>query len=278
MEKPFEKAFFISKIAEAGRECSRVYIGSEFCENLIPAFPIFKEWYAKVQSLRVSFTLVTPYVTDTGMDRLKPLLRFLNQQGCAEVVVNDWGVLTLLRDNYPQIEPVLGRLLTKQRRDPRMEQIIDGTQHPVTLPAPEGGTPTVLMPKRPPRTTAAHFRGSLINVPAFQKFLAGWGIRRVELDHLIWSMDVRLPPRLRASLYIPYAFMATTRMCGKISLSYAPCRKECKKYFLKLNEPHSPVPFYSIGNTIFYKQPAPDDRKLKELGIDRLVIQPRFPF
>lgn len=278
MVKPFEKAYFISKIAEAGRECARVYIGTEFCENLIPTLPALREWYAKVRSLRAAFTLVTPYVTDAGLDRLKPLLSFLDKQGSAEAVVNDWGVLTLLRDNYPHIEPVLGRLLTRQRRDPRMDQILDGSQQPVTLQAPDGGTPTVLMPKRPPRATAAHFRGSLINVPNFQKFLSGWGIRRIELDHLPWNMDVRLPPRLRASLYIPYAYMATTRMCGKISLSYAPCRKECKKYFLKLNEPHSPSPFYSIGNTVFYKQATPDDRKLKELGIDRLVIQPRFPF
>ncbi len=62
---------------------------------------------------------MTPFVTNRGLEQLEELLPVLAQTlPDAEVVVNDWGVLQLLRSEYPELKPVLGRLLNKSKRGP----------------------------------------------------------------------------------------------------------------------------------------------------------------
>ena len=37
-----------------------------------------------------------------------------------EILVNDWGMAALVRENGEYLEPCLGVLLNKQKKDPRM--------------------------------------------------------------------------------------------------------------------------------------------------------------
>ena len=46
--------------------------------------------------------------------------------GATEVVVNDWGVLRLVRREFPGLRPVLGRLMNKMMRDPRVAPFYSG--------------------------------------------------------------------------------------------------------------------------------------------------------
>ena len=67
----------------------------------------------------------------------------------AEVVFNEWGVLRVLRTDYPALKPVMGRLLNRMKRGPRLMGVID----------------------RLPPTTAHYFRSNYLNIEALTDFL-----------------------------------------------------------------------------------------------------------
>lgn len=278
MKSKFEKALLINRMKDIKNDIARIYFGNEFCQNLIPAPDTLKRWYFFTRAKNKEFSFVTPFVTNLGLKRLKDLLAFLNCQGEVEVVFNDWGVFKLIKDNFSNLKPVLGRLLTKQRRDPRMLKIFSHKQKPREIISPDKKDKTIIYPKRVPSTLFEHYQGSVINVPVFGKYLLSQGINRVEIDNLVWQMKVKVNKNIGVSIYLPYGYITTTRMCGKLTLTYDACKRECKRYFLQLGNESLPVPFYGIGNTVFYRSDLPSNEYLEELGVDRIVYQPRLPF
>ncbi len=278
MKNKFEKALLINRIKDIRENTTRVYFGNEFCENLIPILDTLKKWYFFIKTKNKEFTFVTPFVTNIGLKKLESLLAFLNYQKNNEVVFNDWGVFKLMKDNFKNLNPVLGRLLTKQCRDPRMLKIFLHKQKTREILSSGKETKTIVFPKKIPHTLFMHYQASVINAPIFQKYLLSQDINRVEIDNLIWEMNVKVDKNIKVSIYLPYGYIATTRLCGKLTLTYTACKKECKKYFLRLKDESLPVPFYGIGNTVFYKSQIPSNKYLEKLGIDRIVYQPRLPF
>jgi len=276
MKNHFEKSLFVSTEKEIKEEFDRLYFGNEFCEKLIPDRDTLERWYGLSKKKKKAFTFVTPFVTDAGLDKLGPLFSFLDAQEDVEIVFNDWGVLRLLRQHFTHLIPALGRLLTKQRRDPRISGILTNTQKATVTKNQKGRI--IVFPKKVPPSLLEHFQASVINVPIFQKFLLSQRIRRIEIDNLIWGMNLVVPPEIGVSIYFPYGYVSTTRACWKISLSPRPCKKVCKKYFFRIKEESLPVPFYSIGNTVFYRSDRIDFEKLKHLKNLRIVYQPRLPF
>src|SRR5882724_3820167 len=97
---------------------TRCAFGTEFCENLLPEPAALAVTRKRARACGVLLTFLTPYVSDRGIAQLKPLLALLD--GGDEVAFNDWGVLNLLRRDYPRLVPVQGRLLNKSLRDPRV--------------------------------------------------------------------------------------------------------------------------------------------------------------
>lgn len=91
------------------RGYDRVYLGSEFCQNLLPPAAAFR---ALAGTFGGPLTLVTPLLSDSGLDAAAALVKAAAPAKGAplEVVVNDWGLLRLLRKNR-RVRPVLGRLL-----------------------------------------------------------------------------------------------------------------------------------------------------------------------
>ncbi len=53
----------------------------------------------------LDFTLLTPSVSDAGISELRPLFQLLDRHENCEVVFNDWGVLNLLRREFPNLSP-----------------------------------------------------------------------------------------------------------------------------------------------------------------------------
>lgn len=116
--KMFDKNF-ISKI-------KGFYFGNDTCERLIPSLETIKKAIKIVQTknkrpgipFRQTITLVTPYVGNAGLARLKEIFEYLNNLNWEiEVVVNDWGVLWEVSQNYPNIIPIAGRLMNKAQRN-----------------------------------------------------------------------------------------------------------------------------------------------------------------
>ena len=106
-----------------------LYLGDEFCEQLLPAADDL-ERAEKLFSGRT--VLVTPLLSDAAIDRAERLLRaFSSAKKRLEVVVNDLGLLHLLRarerDPGPRVRPPAqgdaafcrGRVPAGPRRGPR---------------------------------------------------------------------------------------------------------------------------------------------------------------
>lgn len=260
-----EQAVFISKTVDLSyvtQKYTRLYFGNEFCQRLIPCLSDFKLISEFVSKRKMDFTLVTPYVTDDGLRRLAPVFRYvIDHFDAPEIVINDWGVFKLVKDEFNYSNLVLGRLLTKQKRGPRLLNIKE----------------------KAPQEMFQHFEQSNVDVPVLTEYLSANGIKRVELDNLLQGLD-REESMLKASLYLPFGYITTTRFCltascesRKKSLRTIPeCNKECRKYTFRLKHKSMPVDLYLKGNSQFFKNERVPDN-LECLAIDRLVYQPEIP-
>lgn len=240
----------------------RLYFGIEFCENLLPSLDQLVEASLEASKNGLKLTFVTPFVTDTGMEKLEILFNgFLKDHEDVEIVINDWGFFYFLKKHSWNGPIILGRLLTKQKRGPRILNV----SH-----------------KLPP-DALEHFKQSNIDVPILANFLAEQGIHRVELDNLLQGVS-RPQPFLKGSLYYPYAYVTTTRYClaarseKQITNFRAiiPCNRECQKYEYELTHKSMPVKLLLKGNTQFFvNENLPCN--LSSLNIDRLVFEPNIP-
>lgn len=255
----------IDQMANLSGKFSRIYFGNEFCERLLPTVEELKQLLDFALKNEMDFTFVTPYVTNKGIKSLIQLFAFLEQEnpGC-EVVFNDFGVLRVLLNKYGELKPIMGRLLNKMKRGPRLMNLIEAL----------------------PENTVKYFKGSSLDTEAFGKFLYEKKIKRVELDNVLQGIDLNVAKfGISASLYFPYAYVTTTRACLAIdcdvhgkedAVGVFPCKKECQNYTFHLVSKIMPVSLIRKGNTIFFKnEKIPEN--LKEIGVDRIVQEPYIP-
>ncbi|MFN7930835.1 MAG: hypothetical protein U0Y68_23500 [Blastocatellia bacterium] len=255
---------------------TRCIFGNEFCEHLLPLPAALQNVIEAAAAQNLTFTFLTPYVSNDGLATLKPLFDVLAQHEATEVVFNDWGVLQLLRRDYPSLIPVQGRLLNKSLRDPRVTTMY------ASAPAPASAL-NVLQ------------RSNLDNA-SYAALLARFGVRMIEMDNLPQGNDLSfVNDELSVAVYLPFGFISTSRVCMAAGLHYhkpdkfrpsAPCRHECQTHLLEYQYTNSPFGnreqrFYLKGNTYFY---AHSETMLRALlaqaqsgKIARLIFQPRLP-
>lgn len=257
-----EYAIFIPKaddLSLVDENFTRVYFGNEFCQELIPTLEDLERVLHSTPDLKL--TLVTPYVTNEGFGRLTSLFDRLSlEKPESEVVFNDWGVFQILRKRYPTLQPVMGRLLNKMKRGPRICKVLEAI----------------------PQKDLNYFRSSNLTLKIFQDFLMANGIRRVEFDNLIQGFDLNFNG-IEASLYIPFVYVTTTRYClvnacdiphKKGVVGIFPCKKECQKYTFFLNHEVMPVTLIRKGNTLFFKNETVPENLFT---FSRMVIEPKVP-
>jgi hypothetical protein len=263
-----EQAFYVSKVENLkyfSKDFTRLYFGQEFCERLIPTEEQLEEVLSFVEKESLNFTFVTPYVTNHGLERLEDQIGFLGKKKPdAEIVFNDWGVFQFLREAWPGLTPVMGRLLNKMKRGTRIMNILD----------------------KVPRETRDFFQGSNLNVPAVGRFLKSRGISRVEFDNLLQGITLEgADKEIHKSLYMPFVFVSTTRFClsancdspQKIDyVGIGACGRECQKYTFNLENPVMKLPLIRKGNAIFFlNENIPD--VVSNRSVDRIVIEPEIP-
>lgn len=264
---------------------TRLYFGNEFCQRLLPSVSQLDKALSAARGRDLDFSLVTPYVTDEGMRGVKKLCVFLKKTGCpVEVIVNDWGVLQMVSRDFPSLTPVLGRLLTKQKRGPTVPRLLarcGALSWSRDASAPF--TVRVFSVKKLPHPADHYYRGSnAASVPALQRFLIGLGVRRIELDNTLQGIETDLLPGMKASLYLPYVYITTTFYCptaGSLSgqedyRKIRPCARLCRRAVFTLSHSSMPVKIYLKGNTHFYKNTRMPERLD---GVDRLVYEPALP-
>lgn len=242
---------WLDTFLQDGHEFSRLYFGQEFCQNLIPPPNEIEQSYYYSKQFGWEYTYVTGgYLTDAGINKVRANLERLREIGAAtEVVFNDWGVLRMLRRDYPEFTPVLGRILNKQTRLG-------------LFTVPSNDLPILNINLQTPveqireNQLEAYADISLSN-PEYLKRLHEWGIKNVDLD--IVPQGVKRPEDgwgLNLGFYYPWGFIATGRSCptaGTIDpvrtyqMKDEPCPRPCRRYNCTPNVQPGEVPMFQRG-------------------------------
>jgi len=262
-----EKAIYLSDIKKLSDTdlsgYQRLYFGAEFCEHLIPKVEELKQAYDFAKQAGLSFTLVTPYVTARGLEFAEPLFEALSAFGDenTEVVVNDYGILSMLRERPNSLKPVLGRLLTRQRRGWGLY----GSKREI------------------PDKLIKAYQNTAVEVDIVVDFLNSMGVNRVEIDNLLHGVASDFTNiNLDASVYYPYGLITTARYCswafdGKKWLNITgSCPRTCRGNLLVADHDFFEAKIYMRGNTQFYKKDDLDG--LESKGIDRFIFEPEPPY
>ena len=202
----------------AGRIPDRFYIGNQFCHNLFPTeeqlFSIMDKMYSEGSEI----TLVFSYIREFMLLSVGKLLEKVDNWCCihgvnVEIVVNDWAMVEMLCGKTFRLHPVLGTLLNKRKKDPRMKY--------------KSGD-TLL------------FQQNSLNAGFYRDFLAEeFHIYRYEWESCGYPQE--LPPG-KNSLHLPFYQTNTSQYCPLYALCTTGdrgtqqlaehCPKFCEKYAL----------------------------------------------
>lgn len=247
----------------ARAKVERVYLGNQFCHNLFPDRQLLFAMMERARMEDMHITVVTTYLRE---ERISEAISFVDElyEWCKrwkieiELVINDWGMAKLLYKKNDWIQPVLGILLNKRRKDPRYSYKSGFAQY------------------------ASQLAKNNLSVMEYREFLnCEFGMKRYEYESC--GYPINLPSR-NHSLHIPYYQTNTSSYCTL----YAKCTqgdrgkqvfaKHCPKYCEGLVFTY-PKHLKMVGryNSIF----GMDDSLLKnrqqvewyqEHGIDRFVL------
>ena len=226
---------------EIARSFTRIYVGDEFCPHRMPRLAELDALLDVAREHSKDVTLLTPPLTDAGIDECTRLLDRLRER-CpeAEVVANDWGVLLFLKEKYPEFRLAAGRLLDKGFKDPRLSDSGALSSHSEEM--------------------AAVLNTSSFDSPILREKLVELGVVRMERD--LFPYRVGAPgsaPGLAASIYFPFGYVTTGRVCWTSTFSesekYKPledCARPCEGITMKLEHEDAALPLFQSGGTVHY--------------------------
>jgi len=256
-----------------GAAPSRVYVGNETCERLLPTPRAIDSWVASAREGRLALSLVLPPLSRDGLAKAEEAVRALEGVEESEVVANDWGTVHRLRSLHPGLAIVLGRLTHKMLRDPRLAEYFDSPQAPMAARA------------------ALCRSGEL--APGFRSLMDRYGIGRREIDPFLQPLeeDEWENRSEKLSVHFPYLFVTMGRACllgamhqepGEKFLPGAPCRSECRKHAVEFR---LPVPggngagknLLNLGNAYYHAVPSSVTERILGLlpsrrQVDRIVV------
>jgi len=89
-------------------KCTDIRFGSEFCEYAIPSLDEIAEAYERIRIKKKGFKYITPRVSNSGIEKLRKHLNYLDEKEGINIVFNDLGTLNLLK-SCKNLTPHLGR-------------------------------------------------------------------------------------------------------------------------------------------------------------------------
>lgn len=243
------------KQLETRLRCSRIdglYFGAEFCEHLIPSKTELSTIAREAEDRNLPIYLVTGPAAIFMVPKYHGLLDyFVTLPGAAGVVFNDWGILALLRERFPSLPPVMGRLLFKNRRFIHRHLDPDGLE-------------TLEHKKTIQLTQLKIMRQTSFTVPEYRDFLIALGIERVDIDILPQGLDLTGCEGFSLGVHVPYGYLTSGRTCplwekGRRYPSGDVCvKKPCLagSKIISAGRNGFSVPLIEHGNGVFYHVPA----------------------
>lgn len=244
------------------KDIDRLYIGNEFCHNLFPGktklLKMLKKAVAEGINITLCFTYLREYLIEKTKEIIDEVYEFcIDNNIVIEVVINDYGMLELLKCKDKYLKISLGVLLNKRKKDPRYIYKKGYDEHKDLMS--ENG----------------------LNSKLFNDFLSDNNIGRYEYESC--SYDIKIAEG-KHSMHVPFYVTNTSQYCtlyakcttmdrGNQKL-VVNCPKYCNDYVflypnhLKMIGKYNSL--FSFDDTLLW-----DDNKLKKYidnGIDRIVL------
>lgn len=238
-----------------------IYYGSDNCEYLVPtkmeiekALDLYEQANKKYffKQWKRGFVLVTPYVGNAMLQRLKETLDFLNTKWNFQVVVNDLGVLRYIQKNCPNLQIIVWRIFHKLLKTPLVDTYWNHA-HVSGESMKNSSAEQIAHKQQEIVANQNDFYDSLeLSFKPYLKFLQKNEIARVWVDFMnkrSKMFDEKYWAEI--DLYYPYACVFTWRLCDTSAIqneerwnfaTNEPCPRTCRKFDV----------FYKI-KTVWYK-------------------------
>ncbi|MDD3646704.1 MAG: hypothetical protein PHH06_04855 [Candidatus Gracilibacteria bacterium] len=238
---------------DAFNKIEGIYYGSDNCEYLVPyraeiekAIELFKEFNKNFPPHTVrTFTLVTPYVGNTMLEKLEETLSYLNDlkiKNPIEVVVNDLGVLRLLTTKYTNLQICFGRVLHKLLKTPLVDTY-GYEAHPAgELIKNKSEQEKLVLRDEIVKWQMRFYNSAEVSLDSYRNFLNRHNIKRVALDFMEKRSDLYDNNRFSEvgiDLYYPWALIFTGRLCDTSAIENEKrgmytidniCPRTCNRY------------------------------------------------
>jgi len=250
--------------AVRSRPCDRVYLGSEFCPQLALPERELGAGLALLRSRGFQATIVLAPVPQTRFASTRAMLRKFGRRGALEVAANDWGALAAL-DGWGHI-PVLGRLLFRMKRLPRVSQ--------ETRPVCSGPHCRIRLAAQ-----MREFSRFPTDAPWFADLLRGLNVRRMDTEMLPQGVSLRRPAPVKLSLFLPWAQVTGGGRCPVAGEDRrgGRCAFGCRQSYILPRYPGKTWPMLQLGHTVFAWMAARMEVYLRQGIYDRYILEPRLP-
>jgi hypothetical protein len=247
----------------------RIYFGQETCARKLFSARNVAEAVSLAEGYGKKLSLVVPYAGERDMADIRSVLEFFGKE-CpgGEVVVNDLGIINVIAENKLPVKTVLGRLLSRIKRDPRF-----------------GSFPPMDMTALPDDFSAAsreNISRSGFSARSFSDFFNKLGISRAGCDALPQGVDMSDVEGFTFDVYWPWIYVTSGRSCqilgaddsrkGKYPME-SDCGRECLKFEMK---PPRQGRFYSVirGNAVWMEVMYPGNMAG---DFSRFIYEPVIP-
>ncbi len=216
-----------------------VYFGNSYCEHLLPSPLDIAKAYSYFNDTHHNFVFVFPPIGEHKMKEAKEILEELKRLEVKEVVVNDFGMLQLVKEDF---KVILGVNFTKTIKNAFLD-----AKEPLEVSSKQLANQKKL-------TTHLEFEIDFV-----REFYKSMGVSRVSIENKPYDMSfLNKKPLFYADIYYPNSTISHSRACDIAGIyndkqTYFPaktCQKHCTKTSLEFE--HSKVlSLYQEYNTIY---------------------------
>lgn len=241
----------ITKLVPDGSTCQRIYFGSYFCSQnfLHLQLEAVKRLVEVCEDSHIKMTMVVPTFSEaelqSGKHKIATLSPYLG--GCLdEITVNDFGMLSLIRQTYASVKINFGRLLTKDYRDPRHVPYFEQTVKP-----------------------------KMYNSYMF-RIIQKYNVSGIEFDPTHKAMDLsECFDQMEAAVHLPFCYLTEGHICAFASVpremhrKFRPnltCRAECLQHMMLYQIPDA-KPWIRLGRAIYF-----ENQEVEVQGLERMRI------
>lgn len=178
----------------------RIYVGNQFCHNLFPDKNILLKILDKAYKENLEITIAFTYIREEYIYYTEEIISIIynwceNNGKMVEIIVNDWGMIKLFTEKLDLLTPILGVLLNKRKKDPRMKW------------------------KWGVQNNIKRIVDNNLSCHEYREFLSKLHINRYEYETSTFLSKIH---KTNSSLHFPYYQMNTSQYC--------PLYAQCKNY------------------------------------------------